>query len=103
MKTLIALEFATNLFGRIKPDTKKRLEAVIENPCQETWDDAYTIILNGSGRMITLWNAVLLIDPSFCRSKPCETPWPKIPTRETIIEAIKRAVYVEDARRKPLN
>ncbi len=103
MKTLLALEFASNIFGRIKPEIKQRLQVVIDNPCQETWDDAHCIILNGSGRMITLWNAIVLIRPDFCRSKPCDMSWPEIPTSEEIVEAIKLAVYKEDPRRKPLN
>jgi hypothetical protein len=103
MKTTLALEFATNIFGKIKPEIKQRLQSVIDNPCQETWDDTHCIILNGSGRMITLWKAVLLIRPEFCRSKPYDMPWPEIPTSEEIVEAIKIAVYKEDPRRKPLN
>lgn len=101
-KQILALEFATNLFGNIKPDIKKRLQAVIDNPCQETWEDAHGIILNGSGRFRTLWQSVLVVRPGYCNSQPCDAPWPKIPTSEEIVQAIKIAVFKEE-RRNPLN
>lgn len=101
-KQLLSLEFATNLFGNIKPEIKKRLQAVIDNPCQETWEDAHGIILNASGRFRTLWQGVLLVRPNYCNSKPCDAPWPEIPTSEEIVQAIRTVVFVEE-RRNPLN
>lgn len=92
MKT-IALNFATNIFGKLSPDVKKRLQDVIDNPNQETWDDAYCIIINASGRTTTLWQAVIAIDPDFVRRKPLDAPWPKIPSSETIVKAIRSAVF----------
>lgn len=90
MKTL-ALEFASNLFGKISPETKEKLQKVIDNPCEKTWDNAYHIILNG--KMKTLWQAVLEVDNTYLTSKPCNEPWPVIPTKETIIKAIRVAVF----------
>jgi len=101
-KQLISLEFATNMFGKLKPEVKERLQAVIENPCQETWEDAHCIILNASGRMKTLWNAVHTVRPDFCRRKPLDSPWPEIPTSEEIVQAIKNVVFTIESR-KPLN
>lgn len=101
-KKVLSLEFASNMFGKLKPEIKKRLQAVIDNPCQETWDDAYSIILNGSGRMQTLWTAVLAVKPNFCQGKPCDAPWEEIPTSEEIIQAIKNAVYKTETK-IPLN
>lgn len=89
----ISLNFATNMFGKLKPEIIERLEKVIENPCQETWEDTYCIVLNSKGRMCTLWNAVLYVDPSFIRGKKHDAPWDKIPTKETIKEAINYAVF----------
>jgi len=85
----IALEFATNMFGKLKPEIKARLQAVIDNPCQDTWEDAHCIILNADGRMTTLWNAVIAIDWDMPKRKPMDAPWSYIPSREIIIEAIK--------------
>jgi hypothetical protein len=91
MKTL-ALEFGTNLFGKLSTEVKERLQAVIDNPCQETWEDAYSIILNSSGKMTTLWQAVIKFDWDMQQSKPCDKPWSHIPTQETIIKAINDAI-----------
>lgn len=90
-KKTFALEFATNMFGKIKPEIKERLERVIENPNQENWEDAHCLIIDGSGRMKTLWNAVIAIDPMMPRRKPLDAPWDYIPSSETIVEAIKQA------------
>jgi len=101
MKTL-ALEFGTNMFGKLKPEIKKRLQAVINNPCQETWEDAYSIILNASGRMTTLWQAVIKIDWDMQQNKPLDSKWTHIPTQETIIKAINNAIF-KDVGVKNLN
>jgi hypothetical protein len=87
----LALEFATNMFGNIKPEIKKRLEKVIDKPNQRNWDDAYTIIINSSGGMTTLWQAVIKIDPQMPRRKPLDSKWDYIPSREIIIKAINEA------------
>ena len=102
MKANISLEFATNMFGKLKPEIKERIQAVIENPNQETWEDAHSIILNGSGRMKTLWNAIHTVRPSFCNRKPLDAPWDEIPTSEEIIQAIKNVVFIIESK-KPLN
>ena len=94
-KQPISLEFATNMFGKLKPEIKERLLKVINNPCQNTWDDAHCIILNATGRMQTLWTAIHTVRPDFCRRKPMDSPWPEIPTSEEIVEAIKNVVYVD--------
>ena len=96
MKTTV-LNFATNLFGKnLSPNIKQRLESVIENPNQDTWEDAHSIVINGAGRTYTLWQAVLLIDPEFVCSKPLDAPWPKIPSSETIVKAIRAAVFQQN-------
>ncbi len=88
----IALEFGTNMLGgKLKPEIKARLQAVIDKPCQETWEEAYTIIINGEGKMTTLWQAVIAIDWDMPQRKPLDAPWSYIPSREIIVEAIKRA------------
>jgi hypothetical protein len=101
MKTL-ALEFGTNMFGKLKPEVKARLQAVINNPCQETWEDAYSIILNASGKTTTLWQAVIKHDWDMQQSKPLDSPWSHIPTSETIVKAINDAI-LKDVGKKNLN
>jgi hypothetical protein len=102
MKKVLALEFGTNMFGKFKPDVKKRLQAVIDNPCQKTWEDAYSIILNAEGKMTTLWQAVIKFDWNMQQSKGCDEPWAHIPTQETIIKAINDAV-LKNVGKKNLN
>jgi hypothetical protein len=89
----LSLEFVTNMFGHASEDIKTRLQNVIDNPCQRTWDDAHCIILTQKGKMTTLWQAVIKIDWDMPRSKPYDAPWPHIPTSETIKEAIKKTVF----------
>lgn len=88
----LSLNFVKNMLGTAKPDVQKRLQAVIDNPCSETWEDAYSIILCPKGRMTTLWNAVLEIDPEMPRRNRLDEPWPYVPTSETIKQAIKNTV-----------
>jgi hypothetical protein len=85
------------MFGNIKPDVQKRLRNVIDNPTQETWDDAHCIIINFK-RFKTLWQAVLEIDSSFQRRATYDmekhiSKWDSIPTTETIVKAIQNCVF----------
>ena len=41
--------------------------------------------------MTTLWQAVIAIDWDMPQRKPLDAPWSYIPSREIIVEAIKRA------------
>ena len=96
----IALEFATNMFGHLKPDVKSRLQQVIDNPNQETWNDAYFFIIAGGK---TLWQAVLDIKPDFPRSKGLDSDWGEIPDSDTIIKAINEAVFKVSDRNEKCN
>ena len=84
----------TNVFGKLAPDLRKRLAEVLKNPNQKTWSNAYSIILNGDS-VITLWRAVLKVDPWFPRTGPSgaddDRLWEKIPSRETLIAALRYA------------
>jgi hypothetical protein len=40
----LSLEFVTNMLGNASDDIKTRLQNVIDNPCQHTWDDTYSIM-----------------------------------------------------------
>lgn len=89
-----------NMFGGLKGDVRKRLLAALNNPCQKTWDDAHTIIITGA-RMSSLWQAVLVVDPTFPRSKPCEEPWPRVPDQFTLCRAIRKATTAVPAEVEP--
>jgi len=99
---MLSLEFASNMFGSLKPEIKKRLQKVIDKPTQRSWEDTYTIILSNKGRMLTLWQAVLHVDPSFARRKGLNDKWEQILKKETIERAIKYAVF-EFEKEKELN
>jgi 8-oxo-dGTP pyrophosphatase MutT (NUDIX family) len=88
----------TNLFGRLQPEYRERLKAVLKRPTERTWDNAYSIIISGSGKWLTLWQAVLAVDPTFPRTGPATDQhgkkldgWRKVPSRETLIAALRYA------------
>lgn len=89
MKTAAIIDKCENVFGRLRAPERARLKAVLRNPTQETWDNAYSLIISGRiPRVHTLWQAWIHIDPSAPRSKPLEGPWPKIPDEITLRRAI---------------
>ena len=102
-KSTLALEFAKNMNGILSPEIKARLQTVIDQPNQITWNDTYSIIINHRSRVSTLWQAVLVVNPSFTRNKCCEEEWPQIPTQETIIKAINHAVFNQPVKEKVLS
>ncbi len=76
-----------NVFGYLSTNCRARLTALIEQPSQATWDDAYSIIIDG--HFGTLWQAWLAVDASAPRSKPCDAPWPRIPDQLTVYRALR--------------
>lgn len=88
----LELDLARNMFGPLDSDTRRRIEAVVAAPSQKTWEDAHCIIVGSDGWM-TLWQAVLVIDPTFPRSKPHDAPWPKLPNRDLILSALGYATH----------
>ena len=55
-----------SMLGRIKPQYQKKIEALLRDINQETWEEAHGIILDGHG---TVWQYVCYVDPSYPRSK----------------------------------
>lgn len=95
----IELDLARNMFGRLAPDIRERLQAVVDNPTEKTWDNAHSIIVGAYG-WTTLWQAVIAVDPSFPRSGPRVDQkgrvlegWVRIPDRRTLLSAIKYATH----------
>jgi len=90
---MIDLSQLTNMFGSVSESVQKRIEALIREPNAENWDDAHSIIVDGSA---TLWQYVCLIDSTFPRStsidqKTYETIWKEIPSRDILIKALELA------------
>jgi hypothetical protein len=97
--TNVDLNLASNMFGSLSGTVRARLVALLNSPNTETWDDAYTIILDQPS-WTTLWQAVIAVDPSFPRTGPVENDkgnrisgWARIPDRETVIQAINYATH----------
>lgn len=87
---------ATNMFGPLDAETRTRLQALIDKPSQRSWDDAHSIIVFGE-KFITMWQAVLHVDPGFPRHKDGKR-WAQIPTREVVLQALHAAVNGEVTR-----
>ena len=93
------LDRCTGMRDRSLPDrVRARLEAVLHNLCQETWDNAYSIIVTGGVNSKTLWQAWAAVDPEAPRSKPLEGPWPRVPDQITLRRAIKLALNEQAVR-----
>lgn len=88
------LDLATNVYGRINQDIKDRLLKLLENPTNESWDECHGLLIN---RWMTLWNAVIAMDPTFPQSVPYSskrrTVWPRVPTRALLESAIRFATH----------
>src|SRR5262245_14197824 len=56
-----------NFFGPLGTDIRKRLSQVYRNP-RRYWDRDNGILLRADGEHLTLWQAILRVDPSFPRS-----------------------------------
>jgi hypothetical protein len=101
MPTLI-IDRATNMFGSLNDDCMARLRAVLDDPTAETWDDAYSLMVNGS-TMKTLWQAWIAVDPSAPRAGVVATGgelqqqtaaqrWPRVPDKFTLYRALLHAI-----------
>ena len=90
----IDLNAASNFFGPLSGEVRVRLMAAINDPGQATWDDAHCIILSFTP-MLTLWQAVIAVDPTFPQSAHLQDDntfaWPRTPSPDVIVQAIQYA------------
>ena len=69
-----------------------RIKAYIDHPGFESWDDINPIIIY---RGVSLWAAIIEVDPTFPRSCgsirgiPAEGKWRRFPSAELVLAAIK--------------
>ena len=89
------LDEGTNLFGPLGPQVRARLFAVVDNPTQDTWGNAYSVIVTSQG-MTTLWQALLAYTDYAVQSKPAGQDWPAVPTREQLVTALHAAMKPEN-------
>ena len=89
MQTKIAFTHkCRNMHGPLDPDTKARLAELLNNPTNETWDNAFSMIVGADG-WTSLWEAWTQVDPNAPRAKPCNGHWPRIPDQLTIYRALR--------------
>ena len=95
----LELRMARNMFGPLSQDLRRRLQAVLDEPNQQTWTDAHSIIV-GANRFMTLWQAVIEIDPTFPAVGPSTDRkglvvkgWKRIPDRDLLVRALKFATH----------
>jgi hypothetical protein len=68
------LDLGRNALGEpLSPGVWHRLSQAVGLPGQDTWDNAYSIVLNRGGT--TLWQAVLVVDPGFASAQAPVTRW----------------------------
>jgi hypothetical protein len=93
------LDLAQNMFGSLKPEIKNRIRKLYTNPTATTWEDAHCIIV-GHDRFMTLWQAIIAVDPTFPRMGRATDQegkvideWKRIPDQTLIRKALYYATH----------
>ena len=96
------LSLARNVTGPLDDEIKARLRAVLENPTEETWGAAHSLVI-GADRWMTLWQAVCEMDPSYSGIGPvikteggketARMQWRRIPDAGILLRAIRYATH----------
>lgn len=96
------LDNCTNMFGKkINADTRARIMNFLDKPNTDTWDEIQSIIISWStGRVSTIWQFVLEVDPSFCwRGRAYNLKgdviedWERIPNVDVVRKALIYATH----------
>jgi hypothetical protein len=100
-KFIVGIEFAQNPFGKLKQPLKEALYNYYEFPNNDNWNDIYGMVI-ATGRVATVWQAVLAIDPTFPRSIPADAwetedaaRWSRIPTRDEFVKALNYVTKIQ--------
>jgi hypothetical protein len=83
----------SNVFGSLKPGCIRRLRALLKEPTQATWKNAYSIILRADGGgSLTVWKAWRAIDSTVPMVGPeLGKPWGRIPTQDEVLRLLAYA------------
>jgi hypothetical protein len=88
------LEKCQNMFGyEIDNEIKDRVKAFFKNPCEDTWNDIFSIIINVDGK--TIWAGWIELDPSAPKSARMDKDdcmkysWERMPDRFLVYRIIK--------------
>lgn len=102
----------TNMYGPLDAVVKRRVLRFINDPSDETWTDISGTIVNASfGLGMTIWQAVIALDPTFPREGPSTTfdrqgrevakaSWSRIPDPLLVARAIKFAANCKPAKKR---
>ncbi len=85
----------SNMLGKLDPEIRARLWAVVDRPGERTWTDTHGIIIN---RLTTLWQALLKWTDYPIRTRDADGPWPLIPTTEQLVTALSAELSPDDIR-----
>lgn len=87
---MIALiDRARNMYGPLVGDARARLDAVLADPSEATWENAYTLVVNGSS--VTLWAAWVAVDAEAPRFRRQGEAWSRIPSQLVLRRALRWA------------
>lgn len=95
----LELDMARNFHGPLSEGYRKLLRDLYEDPTPERWGRCNGIMLRSTGRHVTLWQALLVVDPENTpRVGPTtrmheEPQWTWAPTREAIKRALEWATH----------
>lgn len=73
------------MMGPLADDSKKRILSFLNTPCEETWDDVYSLMIKGGKTMWQLWCEV---DTWAVTSKGMDGHWPDIPDADMMKDAL---------------
>lgn len=105
MKTLSNCK---DMLGRpLSAESIKRIKRFLADPTAENWDDIMGIVVRPSGRVNTIWQALLEVDPSFPRvGRTVDTDgrvvkeWERVPTPLEVLRAIRNLTDINDGRNR---
>jgi len=93
MSKIAFINKCRNMYGPLDTEAKTRIVELLENPTNETWDNAYSLVVGIDG-WTSLWQAWSMVDPHCPRAKPCGGPWPRIPDQLTIYRALRHVTRI---------
>lgn len=88
------LDNCENIFGKLKPDIRKRVRNYTNNPTPDNWDDIKGIII--SDKFESIWQSIMAMDSTFPRTGSVTDEkeniikeWERIPTTFEVLRAIQ--------------
>ena len=97
------LDNAVSMFGPLSPEYRAKINAFLDSPSFETWDQCSGIIVAKGGFGLTVWQAVARIAPQFRKitkpypwtpgkpTPPAIERWTTFPDPFTVARAIREA------------